>query len=309
MSVAAVAGYPQHSGVLIPERWAKRILIKFYESTVLAEIANTEYEGEIASFGDTVHIRTTPDITIFDYAKGKKLDYETPQNENVDLLINRGKAFAFTVDDVDRFQSDYDFFTDWTRDGAEQLKIEIDTDVLGTIFVDAAPENQGADAGKISGNIDLGVTGSSVKLTSEDILAKILECGQVLDEQNIPETGRWIVLPAWAIQKLKRSDLAQVQITGDGISPLRNGMVGMIDRFTVYLSNLLTVTVDLDENVFNCIAGHKSALTFASQFTESEVLKAQDTFGWLCRGLQVYGFRVIKPEGLVWLYAEAAIVA
>ena len=36
-----------------------------------------------------------------------------------------------------------------------------------------------------------------------EIIDLIVRLGQVLDEQNIPETGRWIVLPAWLAAKIK----------------------------------------------------------------------------------------------------------
>ena len=50
-------GITSHSGTLAPEIWAAKTLIKFYDATVWNEIANTDYEGEISKFGDTVHIR------------------------------------------------------------------------------------------------------------------------------------------------------------------------------------------------------------------------------------------------------------
>ena len=61
----------------------------------------------------------------------------------------------------------------------------------------------------------------------------------MLDEQNIPEQGRWIVMPAWAAALIKASELRQAYLSGDQTSILRNGRLGMIDRFTLYVSNLL----------------------------------------------------------------------
>ena len=66
------------------------------------------------------------------------------------------------------------------------------------------------------------------------ILDAILRMGQVLDEQNIPEVGRWVVIPAWAATMIKQSELRQAYLSGDSVSMLRNGRLGMIDRFTLY---------------------------------------------------------------------------
>ena len=75
------------------------------------------------------------------------------------------------------------------------------------------------------------------------VLDFITQCGQVLDEANIPESGRWMVIPSWMASLIKQSDLRNASIAGDMTSVLRNGRLGEIDRFTLYYSNLLP-TVD-----------------------------------------------------------------
>lgn len=288
----------------IPEIWSSKLVEKFYDSTVLAAISNTDYEGEIQEYGDKVVIRTRPDITINDYEKGMTLTYETPESTSTDLLIDKGKYFGFTADDVDRVQSDLALLDEWGTDASEQMKIQIDTDVLGAVYGSVAAENTGATAGKISGDINLGVAGTPLALTKDNILDTIVDMGTVLDEQNVPESGRWLILPAWACGLVKKSDLKDASLAGDGTSILRNGRMGMIDRFTLYHSNLLAKTTDGVDTVFNIMAGHKSGLTFASQMTKMETLRNPNKFGDLVRGLQVYGYKVIKPESIVHLYAK-----
>jgi len=82
MSVPASGGYPQYSyntnpsgSAFIPEIWSGKLQVKFYKSTVLAEITNNDWEGEIKSMGDTVHIRSIPTITIRNYEKGQNPDH------------------------------------------------------------------------------------------------------------------------------------------------------------------------------------------------------------------------------------------
>lgn len=304
MALPVAAGHPQLSGTTIPNAiWSGKLLVKFYEATVLADISNTEYEGDIANQGDNVKIRTTPSITIRDYSKGQTLKTERPEPEIVDLPIDQGKYWNFVADDVDKYQSDYDFINDWTTDASEQLKITIDTDVLGTVYSDAATGNFGATAGVKSGSINLGTSGAPVALDKTNILDYIVDMGTVLDEQNAPENGRYLVLPPWACGLIKKSDLKDASLSGDAESIIRNGRVGMVDRFMIYKSNLLATTTDGANLVTNMIAGQKTGLTFASQLLENESLRAESTFGTLFRGLQVYGFKVIKPESLIWFYA------
>lgn len=305
MAVNAAAGHPQYSGSVVPNAiWSGKLLVKFYEATVLASIANTEYEGEIADQGDKVIIRTTPSITIRDYSKGGNLQTERPEPETVELTIDKGKYWQFVADDVDKFQSDYNYIDDWTRDASEQLKITVDTDVLGSIYADASASNSGATAGVTSSSYNMGTEASPVTLDKTNILDYIVDMGNVLDEQNVPETGRWLTLPVWACGLLKQSDLKDAALMGDPTSVLRNGQIGMIDRFTVYRSNLLKVVNNGTDYVTHIMAGHKTGLTFASQMLNSETLRAESTFGTLVRGLQVYGYKVIKPESLVDFVAK-----
>lgn len=299
MAINVAAGYPQLSGTMVPNSvWSGKLLVKFYESTVLNDISNTDYEGEIKKMGDKVEIRTTPSITIRDYVKGQDLQDETPDPDNVTLEIDRAKYFSFIVDDIDKFQSDIDFVEDWATDASEQMKISTDTTVLQNIYADAAAANEGATAGRISADINLGTTASPKQLAKTDIIDWIVDLGTVLDEQNAPEEGRWLVLPSALCGLLKKSDLKDASLTGDTVSVVRNGRLGMIDRFTIYKSNLLARETT-GNKPYHVLAGQKKALSFAAQIVKTRMIESEHTFGSKVQGLNVYGFDVLKPEALV----------
>jgi hypothetical protein len=294
----------------IPEIWSGKLIEKFYASTVLAAISNTDYEGEIKNQGDKVKIRTKPTITISDYRADGLLDLQRPSGNVIDLTIDKGKYFNTILDDVMDIQSDLNLLSMWSDDAAEQMKIKIDTDVLSNGILNApAAANKGATAGAISGNINLGVTSSgplSVVARSPatgkvEIVDVLLRMGQALDEQNIPETGRWVVLPTWAATLIKQSELREAYLSGDGTSMLRNGRIGMVDRFTLYTSNLLPngTAGGLAAGEYPIFAGHAHGLTFASQMTKMETLRSEMTFGTVMRGLQVYGYKVVDSTALV----------
>ena len=112
----------------------------------------------------------------------------------------------------------------------------------------------------------------------------------MLDEQNIPETGRWLVIPPWVAALIKKSDLRNASISGDGVSLMRNGRLGMIDRFTLYSSNLLPTATEGATNAFRIFAGHPHGLTFASpDHQDGDDAFRERSFSTLLRGLQVYG--------------------
>jgi hypothetical protein len=304
MAYPAVAGQPAYTGVFIPEIWSTKMIEKYYDNTVLSSISNTDYEGEIKNQGDKVIIRTHATLVINDYEIGQTLTNQQPIGGKIELLIDKGLYWSAIIDDVVAKQQDIDQMNDWASDAAEQMKIKVDTEVLGAIVPDIAPANVGLTAGRISQDINLGATGSAVAITKANVLEQILLQGQVLDEQNVPESGRFIVLPFWITTLLKLSDIKDASLTGDGTTPLRNGRVGMIDRFTVYNSNLLPTYVDGADTCTNMIAGTKAGLTFATQLTKTEELRAESTFGDIMRGLIVYGHKVVKPEALCSSYVK-----
>lgn len=295
MGFPVAAGRPNYSGNFIPEIWSGKLIENFYDATVLAAISNTNYEGEIRRMGDTVNIRTTPEITIKTYVKGQTLSVENPDKPKIQLVIDKGEYFACIEDDVDKVQADINMMDTWSKDASERMKIKIDQRVLTDILPDISVLNKGTNAGRISGNINLGTTGAPVAVTKTNVLDYLVDLGTVLDEANAPESDRFVVIPAKMAGLIKKSDLKDASLTGDNISVLRNGRLGMIDRFTVYMSHNLNVAAG---GKFSVIAGHKMGFTFASQMTEMETLRSESTFGDIIRGLQVYGYKVVKGEAL-----------
>jgi hypothetical protein len=298
----------------IPEIWSGKLVEKFYASTVLAAISNTDYEGEIKNKGDRVKIRTKPTITIHDYKSDGLLPLDRPTGGTVELYIGNGKLFSLILDDVMEIQSDLNILSMWSDDAAQQLKITVDQDVLlGIVSTGVAPfvaANSGLTAGAITGSINLGVQGSPLSVVAKnpgtgdvELLDVLMRLGQALDEQNIPEQGRWAVMPAWAGRMIKQSELRQAYLSGDGVSMLRNGRLGMVDRFTIYISNLLpnhsTAASTFNSGEWPIFAGHAHGLTFASQISKVETLRSELTFGQILRGLQVYGYQVVDGKALV----------
>jgi len=289
-----VDGY-KTAAKFLPDVWSGKLAVKFYASTCMSEITNNDWEGEIKDQGDKVFIRSTPSITISDYQKGMTLSSQVPTSTPIELNIDKGKYFQVVIDDVDAVQTDIRLMNAFTDDASEQMKLSIERQMFAAVFSSAAAANKGATAGAISGNINLGITATPVSITKTNVVDHIVDMGLCLDENDVPETGRWIILPASMIARLKKSDLKDASAMGDGTSVLRNGRVGMIDRFTVYSSNNLSVA----SGKYNIMAGTRDAISWAAQITKMETLRAQTTFGDIVRGLNVYGYSVTKPEALV----------
>ena len=252
----------------IPEVFSKLLQAKFYSKSILPEISNTDYEGEISGQGDKVTVRTVPAVTINDYTGS--ITTQELTTAKVEMNIDKAKYYSFKVDDVLSAQADINMLEAASTDASEGMRIAVETDVLSSAVTGAT------------------TIGAQTTITSSNILEEILTLSKTLDELNIPEEGRFIVLSPEFISMLKQSELRQAYLTGDATSPLRNGLVGMVDRFKVFQSNMVyTPAAGGDAGYTHVLAGHPKALSFASQFTNTETVRMESTFGDQVRGLKV----------------------
>lgn len=321
-----------YSGTFIPTLWSSKLNAKFYSATVFGEIANTNWEGEISGMGDKVIINNIPDLNISTYTPGAGLNYQVPTPSTIEVQIDKGKYFAFQVNDLLSMQAQPKLMDMFSNDASMQMKIQIDSNVMYRSFLDSSyypgasisTNNRGGTAGAKSGAYDLGSEGTPVDITGDTtgklIVTLITRLSAVLDEQNVPETDRWLLIDPWTRSALMNSNLQQAYLTGDSQSILRNGKIGQIDRFTLYVTNqlpwlaangtswqpgagtatepsLITATTNAAKRRV-LVAGHRSAITFASQMTKMETVRNPSDFGDFVRGVNVYGFRVVKQEAL-----------
>lgn len=271
--------YSSGQQAFIPEIFSKLLQAKFYKQSVLPAISNNDYEGEISGQGDKVNIRTVPAVTINNYTG--TVTNQDLTSSTIELLIDQAKYYSFKVDDILAAQADVNMLEAASSDASEGMRIAVETDVLSSVVTGAT------------------TVGAQATITSSNILAAILDQAKALDELNIPEEGRFIVLSPEFVSMLKQSELRQAYLTGDGTSPLRNGKVGMVDRFNVYQSNMLyTPGAGADAGYTHILAGHPKAISFASQFTSAETVRLETTFGDAVRGLKVFGSKVIVPDAL-----------
>lgn len=274
----AAAGYDQlPGGQFTPSIWSGNMLANYYEVAICADICNTDYEGEISDMGSEVIIRRDPTVEIRKYYKGMKLETQSVDDSSTTLVVDQGVYYNFPVDDVERRQSDVPWVEKLTSNASVQNQLYIDTDIFSTVYVDVPAANILADQ----------------TVTNATVAQMIVDIGVMMDEAFVPDDGkRWIVVPHWLKGMVKMNPtFVDASAMGDDVSMIRNGYIGMLDRMKVYGSSLLT-TVSTYTQV---LAGHPQAITFATQYTNTETLRNPNGFGDLVRGLQVYGHKVTQP--------------
>ena len=309
-----LGGTNQTNGLFLPEVYSKKVQNFFRKASVVEAITNTDYAGEISSFGDSVQIIKEPEIDVYAYTRGADTTATLLTDEETSLVVDSANAFKFVVDDIESKMSHVNFKEVAASSAAYSLKDAYDTAVLAKMFAGVATGGiVGGDAATDEDNIDLadnnnkpidisGVTGG--KVDPLDIMARL---ARILDEQNVPEEGRYFVAPPWFYEQLSQSSskLMSVDFNG-GQGSIRNGLVssGKLRGFEMYKSNN-TPAATQSGAVQEILAGHMSAVSTAQTIVNTEVLRSQTSFGDICRGLHVFGAKVLRPEALAKAYVSS----
>ena len=291
------------SGNFTPQIFSQKVLKFFRRASVVEDITNTDYYGEIENFGDTVKIIKEPTLTISSYARGAVINPQDLADDQITMVVDQANAFAFKIDDIEERHSHVIFEALATSSGAFSLKRAYDASVLQVM----------ADGAGITGT-NIGTAGSPVDITgsgNEDVAVNLLmTMARELDDNSVPEENRWFVAPPIFYENAFKAGakFAEVQVTGDGTTPLRNGLVmqGNIAGFNCYKSTALnnsgtdvvTISGQDTTNDFVVMAGHMSSTATASHIAKTEVVRSTETFSDIVRGLHVFGRKVLRPEAL-----------
>ena len=296
----------QANSFFLPSIYSKKVLNFFRKSSVVEAITNTDYTGEISAFGDSVKIIKEPVISVSDYTRATDTTVTRLTDQELTLVVDSAKAFKFIVDDIETNMSHVNFKEVASSSAAYALRDSYDAAVIATMFSgvsSSSPDHVlGSDnatdlaAGTFdgTGNLDLGF--ASGEHDPIDVLARM---ARLLDEQNVPEEGRWFVAGPDFYEVLGQasSKLLSVDFNA-GQGSIRNGLVssGKLRGFEMYKSNNIAATSNA---AGKCLGGHISSTATAQTIVSTETLRDPTSFGDIVRGLHVYGAKVLRPEALV----------
>jgi hypothetical protein len=335
------------NGVFSPTIFSKKVQMVFRKSSVVEDITNSDYFGEIANQGDSVRILKEPEIIVRPLQRGTGITTQDLEDEDFSLTVDQANYFAFAVDDIEKQQAHVDWMSMASNRAAYKMKQVYDAevlayltgytpvrDVLGNITSYTARTasagtkawaNADADelfaankltrASFVTGGLTTESVSVGVEGTFDATPLKILNrISRLMDQNNVPKEGRWVVLDPVIIEILM--DENSKLIHGDynpGADQLTNGKLNerTIRGFTVYESNNLPFVgtgagaADTNGSTANygvIVAGHKSAIATAQQLNDTEKFRSQDFFGDVVRGMHLYGRKILRPEALfrVW---------
>jgi len=296
----------QTNSFFLPKIYSKKVLNFFRKASVVEAITNTDYSGEINAYGDSVKIIKEPVITVYQYERGADVTKTALTDQETSLVVDTANAFKFIVDDIETSMSHVNFKEVAASSAAYALRDAFDEGVIATMFagVSASSPNHilGSDsatdlaAGTFDGTGNLDIGFGTDEHDPLDIMAYM---ARLLDEQDIPEEGRWFLAPPSFYEQLGQSSSKLMSVDFNaGQGSIRNGLVssGKLRGFDMYKSNNVATPSNAAGKI---LGGHMSSTATAQTITSTEVLRDPDSFGDICRGLHVYGSKVLRPEAMV----------
>ena len=298
----SVAG--QTNSFFLPSVYSKKVMNFFRKASVIEAITNTDYAGEISSFGDSVKIIKEPVITVSDYTRNTDTTQQMLTDQEISLVVDSAKAFKFIVDDIESNMSHVNFKEIASSSAAYALKDSYDAAVLATMFAGCSATSPnhilGADsATDLAAGVFDGSGAADLGASETDPLDLMARMARLLDEQNVPEEGRWFVASPDFYEVLGQSSSKLLSVDYNaGQGSIRNGLVssGKLRGFDMYKSINIAATSNA---AGKCLAGHISSTATANTILSTEVLRDPTSFGDIVRGLHVYGAKVLRDEAIV----------
>jgi len=269
----------------IPNLWTAAFLKNFSKEAVFANVVNRDYEGEIKASGDTVIIMELDEPTITQYVPGSTtLVPEAMTGATQTLVINQKYYTNFKVTDVEKSQSKINPMMEYTRKAARGLANTIDIQIAGLY----------AEAGS-----SVGSTSVPIDIKSTNLLEKVGDCAEALNGKNIPQAGRWMIVPPWFLAKLQ---ITKVNQETSNSAVINNGYVSRFLGFDFYVSNNVSEASAKVNSKIMC--GTRDAISLALQVAETEAYRIEADFASAIKMLYLWGHKVVNPNALCTFYAS-----
>ena len=303
-----VAGGVQANQFWVPEIYSKKVQIALRKASTVEAICNTDYMGEIKTYGDTVNIVKEPQIATAAYTRGLATPATALTDAELVLVIDKANYFSFQVDSLEKKFGHINFPEVASNNAAYQLKDAMDVEVLDNMYDEAiaatavlTPAGNAAKAaifGSVAAPIDIGHAAGEV-----DPLNFMSSAAQVMDENNNPEDNRWFVAAPSFYNQLADTSSKLLSIDYNaGKGSLRNGLVasGLVRGFAMYksLNTLSQVVGGAGAAVPSVLFGHMRSTSCASAMNTVESFRSPTTFADQVRGLHVYGRKVLNTASV-----------
>ena len=266
MAFASASGYTNlPNGNFSSVIYSKKVQLEFRKNTVVGDITNSDYFGEISAQGDTVKIIKEPEISVTAYKRGTTISTQDLDDDDFSLVIDKSNYYAFKIDDIEEAHSHVNFMQLATDRAAYRLADQYDQEVLGymsgykqsALHTNAGVVNDqvnGTKADSTAGSDELlagnklkkgdfgNITTTGAADHSIPIAARlpgatalptatispamiVSRMARILDQKQVDKDGRWIVVDPVFMEILRDEDSRFLNADFGESGGLRNGLV------------------------------------------------------------------------------------
>jgi len=158
---------------------------------------------------------------------------------------------------------------------------------------DSDDETSAYTGGAIAGGTAYTIqANTALTVTKSTIFARVSELAMILTNREIPAENRWLVVPARIANMIRQAPEYVAIGSESGRGNVLNGLLAkQFAGFDVYEVSDDRINGD-NTNGYNCMGGHRSAITFAMGLTENGIEDLIGNFGKAYKSLHVYGAKV-----------------
>lgn len=264
MAFSAESGYTNlPNGNFSSTIYSKKAQIAFRKKSVIEDVTNSDYFGEISDAGDSVEIIKEPDITVNTLKRGTQNVTQSLQDDSYKLVIDQANYYQFSVNDIEKKHSHVNF-EDMAADKAGyKLKDKYDSETFGYLtgfkrntaddawIVRSAANGTKADSAAgadelllahklnittFGGSAVAGSTGAAVHaLTSIPLavgggsgaitspLAILNRINRMMSQKNVDDENRWVVVDPVFVEMLEDEDSKLLNADWGGNGQLLSG--------------------------------------------------------------------------------------
>ena len=267
----------------IPSVWAESINRELERACVFVEDCNRQYEGDVSSKGDSVHILGVgkPTIKSLDRAgaSGEIDSAEEIEDTSVILNVNQVRYFNYMVGDIDKAQAIGGLMDTLSAETSEGLANEMDKYVSSMATDEIVPS----------------LSETPTVVTKDNVLDLLDDAIQKLQENDVSMSAGVTVTVSPRFYKLFKQ--AYIGKDTDNSEYLKNGKVAMYGNVTVKLSNNVAKTQD--GTVDNIMIRTKRAIAFVNPLTHTEAYRPEKTFADAVKGYVLFDGKVVRPKEII----------
>ncbi len=267
----------------IPSVWAETIERELERACVFVEDCNRQYEGLVASKGDSVHILGVgkPSIKTIERenANGEIDEAEEIEDTSVILNINQIRYFNYKVGDIDKAQAVGGLMDALSLETSEGLANEMDK-YIANMALDAQVPTLSASARIV---------------TKDNILDVLDDAIQALQENDVNMASGITVTVSPRFYKLFKQ--AYIGKDTNNSEMLKNGKVAMYGNVTIKLSN--NVLKSEDGAIDNIMIRTKRAIAFVNPLTHTEAYRPEKSFADAVKGYILFDGKVVRPKEII----------